>query len=288
MKKILTLIIGLIVGLPAFANAATFVVATSTDTHAVGDTITLNVSVDPEGATMYTAMLDAQFSASTLEVVSFTQSDKMLALKQQGYDTLDNGSGSLIKTAGYPGGINTVTPFGTIVFRAKNAGPATLAVTDKSLLLDSKNVDQQKGEKVMSFIIAKSKNNPILATVTPEVATTVTSQEAQALQMPTSASAPTSTSVHTSVPSSQQTINDNQVALVADAPAPTQVSGISSTTTKPIAQLAAVIVANAGENSLALGILALLLVLILSFYIAHTRNLFAGVVQKFKKEGNQS
>lgn len=152
MKKYL-IIAGLLV-LPLFSEAASFIVAPSSGNYEVNDIITLNLSVDPAGDTIYTAMLDASFSPSTFEVVSFTMNDSMLAMKQPGYDSLNNSSGAIIKTGGYAGGMNSSTSFGRLTLRAKEAGTASFTINSTSKLLDSNNANKNSGAKSVSFTIA--------------------------------------------------------------------------------------------------------------------------------------
>lgn len=152
MKK-LFIITGLMFVLPFVANAASFVITpSSSGTYKSGDIITLRISVDPSGINIYTALLDAKFSPSTLEVVSFTLNDSMLAMKQAG-DNIDNTNGTLVKTGGYMGGINSVTNFGTLVLRAKTTGSATLTINSGSKLLDENNANKQTGSQSVSFNI---------------------------------------------------------------------------------------------------------------------------------------
>lgn len=169
MKKLLTFIISIASVLPAMASAASFVVAPSSGSYTAGDTVVLSVSVASAESTVYTAMLDARFSPDTFEVVSFSMNDNMIPLKQPGYDTVDNATGVFTKTGGYPGGLNTTTPFGSIVLRAKKDGTGTFTVADNSKLLDVNNADQQSGDQSISFAIAarvptKEKPTPVVET----------------------------------------------------------------------------------------------------------------------------
>src|SRR3989344_728921 len=156
MKRIVLFVASIVFVFPIAVNAASFVVTPASGSYNVGDIITLSVSANPAGSTIYTAMLDARFSASTLEVVSFTLNDALLPLKQSGYDALDNTNGILTKTGGYTGGITTSGSFGTVVFRAKAAGTGTVPVAAPSKLLDSNNADQESGPQTSSYtIVAK-------------------------------------------------------------------------------------------------------------------------------------
>jgi len=153
MKKLTTIVLGLSFLFPLAANAASFVVSPASGSYAAGNTITLQVSVNPAGATIYTAMLDARFSPETFEVVSFTLNDALLPLKQSGYDALNNTTGVLTKTGGFTG-ITSTASFGTAVLRAKVSGAGTFTIADTSKLLDGSNADQQSGVQTMTYTIA--------------------------------------------------------------------------------------------------------------------------------------
>jgi|SRR3989344_2336478 len=158
MKKLTAFVIGLSFIFPLAANAASFVVSPASGSYTAGNTVTLQVSVNPAGATIYTAMLDARFSPETFEVVSFTLNDVLLPLKQSGYDALNNVTGVLTKTGGFTG-ITSTASFGTIVLRAKTSGSGIFTVADSSKLLDGSNADQQSGAQTTSYSI----------TIAPEV-----------------------------------------------------------------------------------------------------------------------
>jgi hypothetical protein len=171
MKKFSILITGLLFAIPLAASAATFNVSPSSGSYNTGDTVTLNVSVNPAGSTIYTAMLDARFSPANFEVVSFTLNDALLPLKQSGYDALDNTNGILTKTGGYTGGLSSTASFGTVVLKAKNTGSATFTIADSSKLLDGNNADQQSGTQTATFSIV-AKPTPVITPVQTPVKTT--------------------------------------------------------------------------------------------------------------------
>lgn len=153
MKKLSVLAICVPFLFPLVTNAASFVVTPDTGVYKAGDIVALTISVNPEGNTIYTAMLDASFSRATLEIISFSLNDQLLPLRASGYETLDNVNGVLRKTGGYTGGITSLTTFGTIQARVKNSGTATFMITDNSQLLDVNNVDQQRGTQTFSYEI---------------------------------------------------------------------------------------------------------------------------------------
>ena len=194
MKKIITFVLGFSFFFPFVASAAAFVVSPTGGSYAVGNTITLNISVNPVGATIYTAMLDARFSPDTFEVMSFTLNDALFPLKQPSYDALDNTSGVLIKTGGFTG-ITSTAPFGTVVLRAKSSGAGIFTIADSSKLLDGNNTDQQSGAQTMTYSIATApapaqKPQSIIKTETPEkipAMATLTETEAAPAQLTASA-----------------------------------------------------------------------------------------------------
>jgi hypothetical protein len=153
MKKSLALLIA-VFALPFIASAATFTVSPASGSYTAGDTVTLSIGVNPQGSSIYTAMLDARFSSDTFEVLSFTLSDALLPLKASGYDALNNQNGVLTKTGGYTGGITSSAAFGTVVLRAKKSGTATFTIADSSKLLDSNNADQQSGTQNLTYAIS--------------------------------------------------------------------------------------------------------------------------------------
>ena len=155
MKKLTALVLSLSFLFPLAASAASFVVSPASGSYTVGNTITLQVSVNPAGATIYTSMLDARFSPETFEMVSFTLNDALLPLKQSGYDALNNTTGVLTKTGGFTG-ITSTASFGTVVLRAKSSGTGTFTVADSSKLLDGTNTDQQNGTHTTTYTIAAS------------------------------------------------------------------------------------------------------------------------------------
>lgn len=169
MKKIITSIISFGIALPLFVSAATFNVTPNKTSYQVGDNIVLNISVNPENSKIYTSSLVADFSTTTLEMVSFSMNDNMLPLKQAGYDLLDNQKGSLIKTGGYAGGINSTTNFGTLTLRAKSAGSGEFNVLTSSLLFDENNINKFSNKQNLTFNIS---SKPISKEIVKKIATT--------------------------------------------------------------------------------------------------------------------
>lgn len=136
MKKLLSL--ALLVPLVGSASTASLSPATVSLTE--GQTITLTILVDPQGSA-YTAKIALSYPANLLSVTSFNQAAGWLTLTQPGYDLIDNTSGTLIKTAGYSGGISSPKVFGTVTFRALASGTATIVMNGSTQILDANNTN---------------------------------------------------------------------------------------------------------------------------------------------------
>ncbi len=121
-----------------------------------GESVTMVASIDPRGIKNYTVKLELEFPAELLEITSFRLSSNWLGLSQTGYDLIDNTEGLLIKTAGFPGGINMPKTFGVISFKAKNKGRGVIKTGAASFALDAKNQDILVGRpKVFVAVIEK-------------------------------------------------------------------------------------------------------------------------------------
>jgi hypothetical protein len=137
VTSLATTVLALVLATPAYAG--TLSLAPSAPSLRVGQTISVIVSANPGPETQYTVKAMMSFSPNTLEVTGFTYNSAWTPLAQPGYDSVDNTAGTMVKTAGYPGGFTINKPFGTITFRAKAAGTATVSISGASLMLNSTN-----------------------------------------------------------------------------------------------------------------------------------------------------
>lgn len=161
---------------PAFAatNASLKPAAVSAS---AGSTFNLEIWLDPQGATNYTAAIELNYPADKLEARSFRFGSEWMALSQPSYDKVDNVAGSLIKTAGYPGGVSRAVKFGEATFFAKKSGEAAIAVGKASLALNdaSQNVISSASSSVLVTIKAAEPVSPTSGgTPKPETEPTVT------------------------------------------------------------------------------------------------------------------
>src|ERR1700722_4541086 len=95
-KTILSLLIIAAAAMPALASAASVSIAPSAVSVAVGQRVTVAVTVNPQDQTVYTAKVSIAYSSDVLEALSFTPASSGMALVEPGYDAM--GGGSVIKT----------------------------------------------------------------------------------------------------------------------------------------------------------------------------------------------
>lgn len=157
------------------AGTATINLSPASRTVTRGQTFTVTVSVVPSGGSATTVKTKLTFSPAVLEVTSFAFAANWLPLTQAGYDVTDNVGGSLTKTAGFPGGVSAATTFGTVTFRAKAAGTATVKVDATSMAYDSVNNNIFTGGNQTAVTVTAASATPsrtAVVTGTPRVSGT--------------------------------------------------------------------------------------------------------------------
>jgi hypothetical protein len=105
-----------------------------------GKTFTVQVYINPQSNT-YSSKVELKYPADLLQVSSFVINDSWMALKQSGYDAMDNVNGTLLKSGGYPGGFTSKILFGTVTFSAVKAGSATISVGSNTNIPNTSNVN---------------------------------------------------------------------------------------------------------------------------------------------------
>jgi hypothetical protein len=182
MKKILFYVVLLaIITIPVMSEASTANLITNGN-YTAGNSYKVDVVVDPQQSKVYTAKVAIDFPASLLQVNDFVLSPGLMPLNQTGYDLVNNTSGSLIKTAGYSGGLSVPKTFGTITFYAKKSGSGTISLSSNSQFLDENNQNVFSGSQAVSFTVKSdspaNQNTAAVATVAltpPAVTSTTTS-----------------------------------------------------------------------------------------------------------------
>lgn len=229
MKKyILTTIVAATLIAPvSFALASSMAFDKATVNVNANQVFTATVSIDPQSAKNYTVKLVLDYPAETLQVTSFNFAGNWTQLNQPGYDLIDNTKGSLIKTAGYPGGFNTPKTFGTITFRALKGGSALVKVNSSSMVLDGTNQNTLTGSPSFSVAVAspvptptpapqptpQPTPNPVAITPTPTptpTPTTTVTNPTPTTEIPTQTAAVASTQGQIGIASLLDAMNSNR------------------------------------------------------------------------------
>ncbi|MDR3571837.1 MAG: cohesin domain-containing protein [Candidatus Pacebacteria bacterium] len=205
MNKLVTnLVIGTLFLVPSLALAASIQLTPSTVTVVAGQTFTVTVTATPSGTPLYTSSANIQFNSNILSATAFSLAPTWIAVTQSGYDLMDNTNGTVIKTGGYPAGFSSPTVLGTLTFRAKQAGKATITVDGNSILLDGGSNNELSGSQGSVTVTVANASAP----------TTPATQGTAQVPVPNNAIVPTSGST-TSATTATGTNQEAAAALVA-------------------------------------------------------------------------
>jgi hypothetical protein len=176
MKKItLTSIAAVAIGTMMFAFtalAATTASITPTSVKVVaGQQFNVVVAVNPNGTSDYAEQLQVDYPANLLQVTAFNIGSSWMSLSQPGYDSIDNTNGVMIKTAGYTGGITSLTPFGTITFTAERFGSGTITIGSGSQAFEKSGQTAITGTGA-SFVVTAATIAPAVTPKAPAPAET--------------------------------------------------------------------------------------------------------------------
>lgn len=174
INKIITSVIAMTIFTPILVLAATTASLSPASANvAVGQKFNIAISVNPQGTNDYAEKLEVNYPADILEATAFTFSGNWIAMTASGYDSIDNTNGSLIKTAGYPGGFSSTTVFGTIYFSAKKAGSGTIRIGNSSLAFQASGQSAITGNEATFSVTSPGVPVQTPAEITqPEVKTT--------------------------------------------------------------------------------------------------------------------
>ena len=158
--------------------AATLSTSPTTISVTKGQTFTVAIGADPAGVKLYTVKSVLSYPATLLEATGFSFESSWIPLSMSGYDSVDNTGGVIIKTAGFPNGFTGVKTFGTITFKAKDMGTATISVGSASLAYDLQSKNMLSGTQGSTVVTVAH-----VSTQTP--APTPTTQTATSKPKPT-------------------------------------------------------------------------------------------------------
>ncbi|MDD4803958.1 MAG: hypothetical protein PHN69_02180 [Candidatus Pacebacteria bacterium] len=173
MKKytisIFTALLGIFMASSAIASTNITLVPSTVNVIA-GQEFILDVYANANGMRNGTVKMKVEFPADLLQVNSFTQPSVWMSIKQDGYELEDNINGVLTKTAIYPRGFTSNLVFGTITFKAKKTGVATVSVTSDSVAYDSsnKNVYSGNSQTIINIgaVVAPVRTTTVVSTTT--------------------------------------------------------------------------------------------------------------------------
>ncbi len=193
------------------ASAATITLTPTTVNVTKGQTFTVVVNANGEGTRIYTVKSIVTYPPALLEATTMVI-DAAWPLTPPG-NAINNPGGSLTYTAGFTGGFTDAKKFGTITFRAKESGNATIAVASGSAAYDAQSANKVAGAQGASAVTIAAVVTPV-PTVQPVAQTqTPTGNVAQTRARPsqTAAVATVATATATDTPSTESTA-DSQVA----------------------------------------------------------------------------
>ncbi len=145
-----------------------------------GSTFNISVTINPNTASSYAEKIEVDYPAGVLKVKSFTFEKNWMTLQQEGYDYIDNTKGVLVKTAGYPKGINSVTKFGTITFVAKKTGKGVVKIGNESMSFDASTQSTITGNEISFEIKTRPETSGVITidnTKVQTIATTTATSE---------------------------------------------------------------------------------------------------------------
>jgi len=122
--------------LAPLAHASTISYAPATISVTEGQAFSVNVSVDPVAEKAYGVQLEAIFPADLVEATGMTLESGWISPASPSI-----AAGKLTQMAGVGGGFIAKKTFGTIAFRAKKSGTATIAVAGSSIVSNAQGAN---------------------------------------------------------------------------------------------------------------------------------------------------
>lgn len=169
-QTILFAAVGLLIAPVVFA--ANIVFTPSTVNVTTGNSFTVQVSINPQ-VKVGAVEVELKYPADLLEVTGFTLDSHWMAA---GDNSIDNAKGVAVKSGGYPGGITSQTVFGTVSFKAKKAGSATISLGSNSMALNASSANVLTYEAIAQATI-KDATKPVNQTQTQQQTAPATTQK---------------------------------------------------------------------------------------------------------------
>ena len=129
------------------AHASTISYAPAAISVTEGQVFSVSVSVDPGAEKAYGVQLEAVFPADLAEATSMTLESGWISPASPSI-----AAGKLTQMAGIGGGFTAKKAFGTIAFRAKKSGTATIAVAGSSIVSNAQGANTLVGLQGASVV----------------------------------------------------------------------------------------------------------------------------------------
>ncbi len=125
---------------PTLALAASLAPSPAALSLQTGRDYSIPIYMTPSaGEKIYTVKVTLSYPSLLVSITGFSFAPSWLPLTQPGYDSI--GNGTVIKTAGYPGGVSSQILVGTLSVRALASGTGAISVTSGAQTLNSDNAN---------------------------------------------------------------------------------------------------------------------------------------------------
>jgi hypothetical protein len=218
-QTILLAVVGLFIAPVAFA--ANIVFTPSTVNVTTGDNFTVQVSVNPQ-VKVGAVEVELKYPTDLLEVTGFVLGSNWMAA---GDSSIDNTNGVAVKSGGYPGGITSQTVFGTVSFKAKKAGSATVSLGSNSMALNASSANVLTYEATVQATI-KDATKPVTQTPPQTQQQTTPSTTTQKKTTPSTSGQTVSQTPVSEIPTSESQAPEASIAT--NIPAATGQANLAS------------------------------------------------------------
>lgn len=136
---------------PLFTNASTITLSPSSVVVREGESFNIDVTINAPGTQEYTVKMDTVFTPEVVRINTWNFGSQWTVLRQPGYDSFNNTTGSLTRTGGYPSGFTGSVKFGTANFIAGKPGKGTISVTGNSFVFNAASQNTYTGGNVVNI-----------------------------------------------------------------------------------------------------------------------------------------
>lgn len=160
-KNLLLILFFSFVVLPIATQASTISLSPASVVVHEGETFNIAVNVNAPTTREYTVKMDMSFTTGIMRISTWNFGSQWTVLRQPGYDSFDNTTGTLIRTGGYPAGFTGSTRFGVATFVAGRPGKGTISLTNGSFVFNEASQNTYAGANVVNIeVLPAAKKEP--------------------------------------------------------------------------------------------------------------------------------